>query len=108
MFFTPTFQKHAGLLCGGVQVHVTDRRRFPAYLSYLLLIFHARRQDPRTFAWREPPYEYETSKLPIDILCGTDRMRRAIEGGTSPRTLEPWWQKDSAVFRRRRQRFLLY
>ena len=47
VFFTPTFQKHAGKPCGGVQVHVRDRRRFPAYLTYLLLILHARRQDPR-------------------------------------------------------------
>ena len=63
----------------------TDRRRFPAFLAYLLLILHARRQDPRRFAWRKPPYEYERVKLPIDILCGTDRIRRAIERGTSPR-----------------------
>ena len=41
--FTPTFQKHAGTLCHGVQVHVHDRRRFPAFLAYLLLIHHARR-----------------------------------------------------------------
>jgi uncharacterized protein YbbC (DUF1343 family) len=108
VFFRPTFQKHAGRTCGGVQVHVLDRRRFPAYLAYLLLIFHARRQDPRKFAWRKPPYEYETVKLPIDILCGTDRIRRAIEHGTSPRTLEPRWREEAAAFRRRRRRFLLY
>jgi uncharacterized protein YbbC (DUF1343 family) len=108
VFFTPTFQKHAGKPCGGVQVHVQDRRRFPAYLAYLLLIFHARRQDPRQFRWRKPPYEYERVKLPIDILCGTDRIRRAIERGTSPRRLEPWWREETAHFRRNRRRFLLY
>ena len=37
------------------------------------------------FAWKQPPYEYEAVKLPIDILCGTDRVRRAIEAGVSPR-----------------------
>ena len=108
VFFRPTFQKHAGQTCGGVQVHVLDRRRFPAYLAYLLLIFHARRQNPRKFAWRKPPYEYETVKLPIDILCGTDHIRRTIERGTSPRTLEASWREDAAAFRRRRRRFLLY
>ncbi|HEY6553151.1 MAG TPA: DUF1343 domain-containing protein [Vicinamibacteria bacterium] len=108
VYFTPTFQKHAGLPCGGVQVHVTDRRRFPAYLAYLLLIHHARRQDPRKFAWRKPPYEYETVKLPIDILCGTDRIRRALERGKSPRTFEAEWKEDAAIFRRRRKRYLLY
>ena len=106
--FTPTFQKHAGALCHGVQLHVTDRSRFPAFLSYLLLIHHARRQDPKQFAWRDPPYEYERVKLPIDILCGTDRVRKTIEAGTSPRTLARGFAKDAAAFRKRRRPHLLY
>jgi uncharacterized protein YbbC (DUF1343 family) len=106
--FTPTFQKHAGELCHGVQVHVLDRRRFPAFLTYLLLIQHARRQDPARFAWRDPPYEYEHVRLPIDILCGTDRIRKAIEAGVSPRRLVPGWRKERAAFRGRRARHLLY
>jgi uncharacterized protein YbbC (DUF1343 family) len=106
--FTPTFHKHAGRPCQGVQVHVTDRRRFPAFLTYLLLLHHARRQDPGRFAWRDPPYEYELVKLPIDILCGTDRIRRAIEAGVSPRRLAGGWRKEAAAFRRRRAGYLLY
>lgn len=108
VFFTPTFQKHAGKVCGGVQVHVTDRKRFPAFLAYLLLIHHARRQNPKAFAWRDPPYEYEYLKRPIDILCGTDRIRRCLDEGRSPRTLAPGWRKEAAAFRRRRARYLLY
>jgi uncharacterized protein YbbC (DUF1343 family) len=108
LFFTPTFQKHAGESCGGVQVHVSDRRRFRAYLSYLLLIHHARRQDPARFAWRAPPYEYELEKLPIDILCGTDRIRRRLEASRSPRRLERSWRAGLARFARRRARHLLY
>jgi len=107
-FFTPTFQKHAGRLCAGVQVHVTDRRRFPAFLTYLLLIAHSRRQDPARFAWRDPPYEYEFVKRPIDILCGTDAVRRAIDAGVSPRRLIPAWRPELRRFRRRRARHLLY
>jgi uncharacterized protein YbbC (DUF1343 family) len=108
VFFRPTFQKHANRVCGGVQVHVTDRGRFPAFLTYLLLIHHARRQDTKAFAWRDPPYEYEAVKRPIDILCGTDRIRRAIEEGRSPRTLTTGWTRDVAAFRRRRAKYLLY
>lgn len=107
-FFTPTFQKHAGTLCGGVQLHVTDRGRFPAYLTYLLLIAHARAQDPARFAWRLPPYEYETVKLPFDILCGTDRIRAAIEHGVFPRAFAKEFARDAARFRRRRAPYLLY
>jgi uncharacterized protein YbbC (DUF1343 family) len=106
--FTPTFQKHAGRACGGVQVHVTDRGRFPAFLAYLLLIAHARRQDPERFAWRDPPYEYEPVKRPIDILCGTDEVRRAIERGVSPRRLAPAWRRARTAFLRRRAPHLLY
>jgi len=106
--FTPTFQKHAGLPCQGVQLHVTDRGRFTAFLTYLLLIHHARRQDPVRFAWRDPPYEYEYVKRPIDILCGTDRVREAIEHGRSPKRLAGGFRKDAAAFRKRRRKYLLY
>jgi len=106
--FTPTFQKHQGALCHGVQVHVHDRARFPAFLTYLLLIHHARRQDEKRFAWRDPPYEYERVKLPIDILGGTDRVRKTIEQGVSPKKLAGGFRKDAAAFRRRRRKYLLY
>jgi uncharacterized protein YbbC (DUF1343 family) len=108
LFFTPTFQKHAGRLCGGVQVHVTERRRFRAYDTYVHLLACARAQDPTAFAWRQPPYEYETVKLPIDILCGGDSVRQAVETGSSLRALEQRWRRDEARFRRRRAGFLLY
>jgi uncharacterized protein YbbC (DUF1343 family) len=107
-FFTPTFQKHAGRLCKGVQVHVTDRSRFPAFLAYLLLIHHARRQAPPKFAWRDPPYEYEHVKRPIDILCGTSEIRRAIDNGVSPRRFTRQWRRQQRAFRRRRAPYLLY
>jgi uncharacterized protein YbbC (DUF1343 family) len=106
--FTPTFHKHAGLLCQGVQVHVHDRKSFPAFLTYLLLIHHARRQDPERFAWRDPPYEYELVRPPIDILTGTDRVRRAIDAGRSPKRLARGWRRQRTAFLRRRKRFLLY
>jgi uncharacterized protein YbbC (DUF1343 family) len=107
-FFTPTFQKHAGRLCGGLQIHVTDRRTFQSYLTYLTLIDHARRQDPSRFAWRDPPYEYEYVKRPIDILCGTDRIRLALEGGLPAKKLAVEWKADVARFKVRRKPYLLY
>jgi uncharacterized protein YbbC (DUF1343 family) len=107
-WFTPTFQKHAGVACGGVQLHVTDRRKFPAFLTYTLIIHHARRQAPSRFAWRDPPYEYEQVKRPIDILCGSDTVRRALDEGVSPRKLAGGWKKELTAFRKRRARYLLY
>jgi uncharacterized protein YbbC (DUF1343 family) len=107
-FFTPTFQKHAGRLCAGLQVHVTDRRVFRSYLTYLLLIHHARAQDRARFAWRDPPYEYEYVKRPIDILCGTDRVRLGIEAGVSPKKMAAAWKADVTRFKARRRPYLLY
>src|SRR5262249_8153329 len=74
--FQPAFHKHRGKLCQGVQVHVTEPARFKPFATYLALIAEARRQS-RLFRWRQPPYEFERKKLPIDLLCGGDRIRRA-------------------------------
>jgi len=106
--FRPTFQKHAGRLCGGVQIHVTDRARFKPFLVGLAVIAVARRQAPRAFRWRRPPYEFERRKLPIDILLGTDTIRRALTRGATLRAIERSWQRDLAAWKRRRRPFLEY
>jgi uncharacterized protein YbbC (DUF1343 family) len=106
--FTPTFQKWGGRLCGGVQIHVTDRASFKPFLTGLAVIAVARRLRPRRFAWKRPPYEFERRLLPIDILLGTDRIRRALQRGRSFREIERSWAADLARWRRRRARALLY
>jgi uncharacterized protein YbbC (DUF1343 family) len=106
--FTPTFHKHADRLCHGVQVHVTNRRRFDAFRAYVLLLHHIRKQNPRRFGWREPPYEYEYVKPPIDILYGNDRLRRTMDAGTSPKRLARSWPRQLEAFEQRRKRYLLY
>jgi uncharacterized protein YbbC (DUF1343 family) len=106
--FRPTFQKWAGRVCGGVHVHVTDRARFKPFLTGLAVIAVARRQAPRAFRWRRPPYEFEYRRLPIDILLGTDTIRRALEHGRSLEVIERGWQSELASWRRRRAASLLY
>ena len=106
--FLPTFQKWAGRLCGGVQVHVTDRARFKPFLTGLAEIAVARRLAPRQFAWKRPPYEFEKRLLPIDILCGTDAVRKAIEGGRRLSTIEGAWRRGLDRWKRRRTKYLLY
>jgi uncharacterized protein YbbC (DUF1343 family) len=106
--FQPTFHKWAGRVCDGVQVHVTDRGRFKPFLTGLAEIAIARRQAGRRFAWRRPPYEFERRRLPIDILCGTDAVRVALEGGTSLAALERSWQHGLARWARARAPYLAY
>ena len=106
--FTPTFHKWANRLCGGVQVHVTDQGRFKPVLTYLAVIAVARRLAPRGFRWKRPPYEFERRRLPIDILLGTDTIRRSIERGRPLRDIEHDWLPALARWRRRRTPALLY
>lgn len=68
--FQPTFHKFAGELCGGAQLHVTDRNSFQPFQAGLELIRCARRTHANHFRWKQPPYEYEYEKLPIEVLLG--------------------------------------
>jgi uncharacterized protein YbbC (DUF1343 family) len=106
--FEPTFQKHAKQSCGGCQIHVTDRAAFKPVLTGAALIQMFRTQDPQKFAWRQPPYEYEHEKLPIDILAGSDELRQQIESGVAPQRIAERWRADEEEFRRLRAPYLLY
>ena len=107
-YFTPTFQKHAGVLCGGVEVHLTDRAKVDAFYAYLVLIEKAKAQNPRKFAWRKPPYEYEFVKPPIDILCGTATVREAIDAGRGVAKFKAQFESEAAAFEVIRRPYLLY
>lgn len=106
--FRPTFHKWAGRVCDGVQLHVTDPARFKPFLTGLALLAVARQQAPRAFRWRRPPYEFERRRWPIDLLCGTDRLRRALEAGASLAALERRWRPELERWLRRRRRWWLY
>jgi uncharacterized protein YbbC (DUF1343 family) len=81
--FEPTFQKHAGRVCGGGQLHVRDRGRFEPVRAAVALLAAIRSLAPDDFAWRPPPYEYEERIMPIDILWGHDGLRLGIDSGAS-------------------------
>ena len=107
-FFEPTFQKHAKQTCGGCQIHVLDRRSFRPVRTAVELIAEFRTQNPSRFAWREPPYEYELDKQPIDILFGSDRLRAVIDSGSDLRAFEESWTADEETFRHSRAKYILY
>ena len=106
--FQPTFQKHAQQTCGGCQIHVLQREDFRPVLTGVALIHMFRRFDPNRFAWRPPPYEYEHHKTPIDILAGSDVLRRQIESDTPLQAIAASWTGDEAEFDRIRRPYLLY
>jgi uncharacterized protein YbbC (DUF1343 family) len=69
-YFQPTFHKFARELCGGAQMHVIDREIFQPFLTGVQIIKRIRKMYPEQFRWKQPPYEYETKKLPIEVLLG--------------------------------------
>jgi uncharacterized protein YbbC (DUF1343 family) len=77
--FQPTFQKHAGQICEGAFLHVSDRRAFEPVVTMIAVLQEIHRQCEGKFRWNGPPYEYEEVKLPIDILAGNEWIRRAVE-----------------------------
>lgn len=108
LHFVPTFQKHQGKLCGGAQLHVTNRSAFLPVLTGVAVIRVLYYLCPELFRWKEPPYEYEVEKLPIDVLAGSDRLRLQIEGGCSLEEICLSWKGPADNFLERRKPYLLY
>ena len=81
--FQPTFHKHAGRICGGVQLHVIDRDRFAPYSAYLRLIAAAAALLGEGFGWRHAPYEFVAEVPAIDLLTGGPEYRAAVDARAS-------------------------
>jgi uncharacterized protein YbbC (DUF1343 family) len=106
--FEPTFHKHARQVCGGCQLHVTDRASFRPVLASVAWMRECRAAAPGRFAWRQPPYEYEFEKMPIDILAGSGNLRREIESGADPRAIADAWERRVGEFLEIRGDYLVY
>ncbi|MBE3574878.1 MAG: DUF1343 domain-containing protein [Firmicutes bacterium] len=103
VYFTPTFSKHAHELCAGVEVHVLDNRVFQPVRVGLHLLAALRAQNPERFAWIESDGRYF-----IDLLAGTDQLRRSLEQGVFPEEIWRGWEQELQSFLPERQQFLLY
>jgi uncharacterized protein YbbC (DUF1343 family) len=106
--FEPTFQKHARTSCGGCQIHVLDRGALQPCSVAAALLLEFRRAAPDRFDWRQPPYEYEHDKLPIDILAGSPDLREQIDADQPLDVIVGSWQGEIEAFRRMREEFLMY
>jgi uncharacterized protein YbbC (DUF1343 family) len=106
--FQPTFHKWAGEVCRGFQIHVTQPARYLPYLTTLALLQDIVALHRSEFAWKQPPYEYVTDRLPIDVLTGDPAVREAIESGASLTRLASAWEREIRAFRRQAAPWLLY
>ena len=106
--FVPGFQKHAGVPCQGVEIHVMDRTKLHTLLLGMVVLEAAYRCDPANFGWREEPYEFVSDPEAIDLLTGDTRYRVALEAGEPIHPLLDVWEPERQEFLRRRQGCLLY
>jgi uncharacterized protein YbbC (DUF1343 family) len=106
--FQPVFQKHGGVSCGGVQIHVLDRDIFEPVSTGVAMVKAAYEMYPEQFRWKEPPYEYVYDKNPFDVISGTDTIRRSFEQGVDLGTLVASWEEPLQQFLKTREAFLLY
>ena len=106
--FEPTFQKHAGRLCGGAQLHVTDAGTFEPVRTAVEILAAAHALAPDRFGWREPPYEYEETLPPIDILWGHDGLRTGIDAGADAAELMEGTEAELEQFARSAAPHMLY
>ncbi len=108
VFFQPTFHKWQGEVCGGLQIHITDPDSYKPYVTSLTIIQEIHSLYPRDFSWRNPPYEYEEEKMPIDLISGDDSIREAIEQGRDVNQLEASWKEELDQFREMAKHHFLY
>jgi uncharacterized protein YbbC (DUF1343 family) len=107
-FFEPTFHKHAGTGCAGCQVHMLDRRTFRPVEAAVALLEEFRASGPEEFRWKDPPYEYEFDRMPIDCLAGSPELREQIDAGVPASKIARSWEPGIDAFLKLRERFLLY
>ncbi len=105
--FQPTFHKWAGELCQGLELIPIDRS-FRPYLSSLSILEIILSLWPESFKLKEPPYEYEYERRPLDLILGRRTIFESLAGGVSARSLAAEWESEEAAFRARREEFLLY
>ena len=106
--FIPTFDKWRGEVCNGVAIRVTDTCAFRPYQTAVAALAICRRDWPDDFRWLDPPYEYETEKMPIDIINGGSQLREGLEQIATETNLsglisnltefdeQDWWQRTGS------------
>ncbi len=107
-YFLPTFQKHAGKVCGGVELHVTNRNDFRPYRTGLWCVKVARDMNPEKFDWRRETYEFVSDRLAIDLLAGSAHYRELVESGGNINDWVAEWEEPLRSFTSAREEFLLY
>lgn len=106
--FKPTFNKWQGEICRGFMIHILDRALFRSYDTAIALLTTVIDTHKDCFEWKNPPYEYEYEKLPIDLILGNYDLRAAIQEGRDIFDIREFWLKGYDEFKELRRPYLLY
>ncbi len=106
--FEPTSNKWAGQSCEGFQIHLTDARRYSPYMLALATYQAVYRLYPDRFEYKQPPYEYEFERLPMDLILGDGRIREAIESGCAISDIVDSWARPLSAYREMIESVYLY
>ena len=106
--FLPTFQKHGGVNCGGVFLHVLDRAAFKPVITGVAMVKTCFDLYSEEFKWKNPPYEYVFDRNPFDVIAGTTGLRESFEQGVELSEIEKSWKEDENSFRSLREKYFLY
>ncbi|MGH9340838.1 MAG: exo-beta-N-acetylmuramidase NamZ family protein [Acidobacteriota bacterium] len=112
-YFEPTFHKHSGELVSALQIHVDDaayvHNQFKPYRLVAGLLKMIKKVQPELLCWKEPPYEYEEERLPIDILNGSPFLREWLEdSAATAQDLEERLSADERAWTEIARDFYLY
>ena len=113
IWFEPTFHKHVGRLCAGVQIHVEDgaydHAAFRPWRLQAMAFKALRRLSPDYALWRDFPYEYERDRLAIDLINGSPLLSQWVDDAAAvPADLEALARPDEVSWEEERQAVLLY
>ncbi|MBJ2173342.1 DUF1343 domain-containing protein [Aureibaculum sp. A20] len=93
--FLPTFQKQADKVCGGFQIHITDKKSFQPWRVGQFLMRELYHYLGDNFEWKQPPYEYDYTRKPIDIINGSDKLRNWVVNNESLDVLDSFEHLDN-------------
>jgi len=108
IYFHPTFQKHVGTTCGGFHIHVTDHQKFRPWRLGQFFIKKFKEELGEDFQWNKNPYEYEFDKISIDLINGTDKIRKWVESDQGAKELSIIENKDHPTYQKLRSKVLMY
>ncbi len=106
--FEPTANKWHAQPCRGFQIHITNPNRYRPYETSLRLLQAIIRNHPADFEWKQPPYEYETRRLPIDLIIGDRQIRSRLENMEPIESVAESWQAELEAFSQVSRQFHLY